>query len=229
MNSRVVAAIAAAVLALLGLVTAYLYASGANNRAFDNAAMVTVYEVVKPIPADTDGAELGDSVQKTELPQKAVADGIVTNLASVAGKRTTVPLLPGEQLIAARFDKNGSSGAGGGGSVPSKLQEISLAMDAAAAGGGSVKEGTRVGMLVTLTPAGENAVPMTRMFLQDILVTGVTGAAEGGGGIVTFAVTGTQATQIAAAAQGGQIRLTAQNAKTEKDGGKPVDARNLVK
>ena len=46
---------------------------------------------------------------------------------------------------------------------------------------------------------------------------------------MTLAVTGEQATQIAAAAQAGAIRLTAQNAQTDRKSGGAVSAGDLVK
>jgi len=227
MNSRVIAAVAAAVLAVLGIGATVVYAAGANDRAFDGATMTSVYQVVADVPADTDAASLGDAVAVVKLPTKAIAKGAVTNLQDLEGLKTTIPLVAGEQLLASRFDKAGAAGASGGSGVPDGLQQVSVSLPTDAAGGPAVVAGTRVGVLATVAP-GEDEAPVTRMFAQDVLVTDL--MAAGDGGVVTLAVNGELATQITAVvSQGGTIRLTAQNANTKRDGGKPVRAGTLVK
>ncbi len=227
MNGRVIAAIAAALLAILGLGAAAVYVSGADARAFDGAALTKVFVVQQGIPADADAGAVSGSVAVVELPQKSVAVDAVTDLAQIEGKLTTVPLVPGEQLIESRFDEAGSAGKASGGAVPKGLQEISVALDPATAGGSAVQVGTKVGIIATLAADGKD--PRSKMFLQNIPVTGVSAGTETGGGIVTLAVTGEQATQIAAAAQAGAIRLTAQNAQTDRKSGGAVSAGDLVK
>lgn len=228
MNGRVIAAVAAALLAIFGLGAAALYVSGANARAFDGAVLTKVYVVQKDISADASAAEVAESVAVVEIPEKSVAVGAITDLGDIEGKRATVPLVTGEQLIKSRFDAAGSAGASSGAGVPKGLQEVSVQLEPANAGGSAVKPGTKVGLIVTTVP-GENKEALSRMFQQGILVTGVTEGANGAGGIVTLAVNGGQATQIAAAAQAGTIRLTAQNPDTDSKSGGSVSASELVK
>ena len=52
-NKRVVAAIAAAVLALLGIGSLVIYAHDANDRAFEGTQLVSVIRVVNEVPAGT--------------------------------------------------------------------------------------------------------------------------------------------------------------------------------
>lgn len=230
MNKRVVAAILAVVLAIIGLLAVALYAANANKRAFDGAATVKVFQATKAIPADADAAMVTASVAEVDLPAKSIAPGAVRNLSDIAEMRTTVPIVPGEVLLAARFDESGSSGSSGASGFPAGLQEVSVELAPDAAVGTAVQPGSKVGLIGTITPPGDGATPLTRMFAQDVLVTSVSGAEVGGGGVVTFAVNGKLATQIAGIiSQGGSIRLSAQNADTDKDGGSPVDARTLVK
>lgn len=230
MNGRVIAAVAAALLAILGLGASALYVSGANARAFDGATLSKVFVVQKDIPADADAAGIADSVAVVEIPQKSVAVGAITDLAEIEGLRTTVPLVTGEQLLKTRFDAAGSAGSTSGAGVPKGMQEVSLLLEPANAGGSTVKAGTRVGVIVTTVPDSESKQALSKMFLQNILVTGVSDGSEAAaGGIVTLAVTGPQATQIAAAAQAGVIRLTAQNPDTDKNAGGSVAAGELVK
>lgn len=229
MNGRVIAAVAAALLAILGLGAAAVYVSGAEARAFDGATLVKVFVVEKDIPADADAAAVADSVAAVEVPQKSVAVGAVEDLGAIKSLRTTVPLVKGEQLIRSRFDEAGSAGGSGGAGVPKGMQEVSLKLEPANAGGPAVKAGTKVGIIVTTAPDGDGKKSLSKMFLQNILVTGLTESADGSGGIVTLAVNGQQATRVAAAAQSGVIRLTAQNVDTDTDAGGSVSAGDLVK
>lgn len=230
MNKRVIAAIAAVVLALVGLLSVALYAKSANDRAFAGAQMITVYQAVKAIPADADAEMVTASVEPVELPRKAVSEDAVDSLDEVADLRTTVPIVPGEVLIKSRFDAAGSAGAGGDSGVPEGMQEVAIALEPDAAVGTAVQPGSKVGLIATITPPGDGATPLTKMIAQSVDVTSVSGAQGEGGGIVTFAVDGKLATKIAAVvAQGGSIRLSAQNADTDLDAGGSVDARTLVK
>jgi len=151
------------------------------------------------------------------------------DLGAIKSLRTTVPLVKGEQLIRSRFDEAGSAGASGGAGVPKGMQEVSLKLETANAGGPSVKAGSKVGIIVTTAPDGDGKKSLSKMFLQNILVTGVTDGGDGSGAIVTLAVNGEGATKIAAAAQSGVIRLTAQNVDTDKNAGGSVSASDLVK
>lgn len=220
MNSRVIAAIAAAVLAAVGIGAVYAYASGANSRAFDNAALVGVYRVTGEIGANASAEDVQAKVETVRVPKAAIPSDAVTSLSNIQGLKTTVPLVTGEILSKSRFSESGSSGTAGS-AVPKGLQEVTIALGADAAG--NVAAGQRVGII--LTAEGDGAAA-TRMFAQSVLVTNVS---EGDNKLVTFAASGKLATQIAAAAQGGTIRLTIQNDDTNKDGGDSVKAPSLVK
>ena len=220
MNSRVIAAIAAAILALVGIGAVVAYASGANSRAFNNATLVTAYRTTAEIGANASPEDVQASVEEIRLPQSALSNDAVKNLADIQGLKTTVPLVPGEILVKARFDKGGSSAVAGS-AVPKGLQEVTISLGADAAG--NVAPGQRVGIILTAEADGSAA---TRMFAQSVLVTNVV---DGDGKLVTFATNGKLATQIAAAAQGGAIRLTIQNDDSTKDGGDSVKAPSLVK
>ncbi len=223
MNSRVIAAIVAAVLAVLGIGLAVFYASSANARAYEGAKMGKVYVVSTDVPANTESSALAKSVELVELPVAAVAKGAVTDLAEVEGLKTTVPLVQGEQLLTSRFDKAGSEGATGSAGVPDGLQEITLALEPANAGIAVIDTGARVGVVATVTPKDKE--PQSRMIAQNIVVTSTNRDEK----LVTIAVDGKMATRIAAVvAQGGSIHLTAQNSTTTRDAGGAVDTSSVL-
>lgn len=223
MNSRVIAAIAAAVLAILGIGVVALYASSARNAAYDGAELVTVYRVANDIAADADSATVEGNVEQVSLPNDAIAKGAVRDLATIAGLKTTVPLIAGEQLLESRFAKDGAKSAGGNAAVPAGMQEMAVALDPAVGVADRIGEGARVGVIALVE---ENK--RGRMFAQNVLVTGVEKSEEGAMR-VTLAVTTQQATQIATAVQFGTVRLTVQNDKTDRGGAASVEVGTLVK
>lgn len=221
MNSRVLAAIAAAVLAFVGIGAVVMYAASAQTRAFDGATLIPVYRTTGDVNANASAEEVQKNIEEVRLPTSAVPKGAIRELADIQGLKTTVPLVAGEVLVTGRFDAGGSSAASGS-AVPKGMQEVTIALGADAAG--SVAAGHRVGII--LSAEDSDGKPTSRMFAQSVLVTAVSGT---DGKFVTFAANGTLATQIAAAAQGGAIRLTIQNDDSAKDGGESVKSQSLVK
>lgn len=224
MNTRVVAAVLAAVLAIVGIAALWTYAASANRRAFDGAELATVYQVTEPIGANADASQVGSSVKQVKVPNSAVAKGAITDLATIEDLKTTVPLVTGEQLVAARFDKSGAKAVRSA-SIPDGLQEVSVELGPAAGLSDRLEEGARAGVIVTLERKDEQRA---RMVAQNLVVTGVT-KLDNGNVVATLAVTTAQATQIAAGAQFGQIRLTVQNDETDRSGASSLDAGALVK
>jgi len=224
MNSRVIAAIAAALFAVIGIGAVVAYAASAKSRAFEGAEMVEVYRVANDISANADAATVKDNVELVELPNAATAKGVVNDLKQIEGLKSTVPLVAGELLLESRFDEKGAKAASQA-SVPDGLQEISVLLDAAAGVGERVEEGVRVGVIATVE---QDKDKRSRMIAQNILVTNVK-SNEDNTMVVTLAVNTAQATQVAAAAQFGQVRLTVQNEKTDRGGSSAVDVGTLVK
>src|SRR5690606_24701836 len=111
MNSRVIAAIAAALFAIIGIGAVVAYAASAKNRAFEGAEMVEVYRVVNDLAANADSATVGDNVEAVSLPNASIAKGAIRDLKTIEGLKTTVPLVAGEQLLESRFDKEGAKAA----------------------------------------------------------------------------------------------------------------------
>src|ERR1700709_1658967 len=103
MRRRLLAAVAALVLFLLGTVVLLGYVRGADARAFAGARPVGVLVVDQLIPEGTPGNGLADFVRTDTVPAKAAVAGRVTDLAALAGLVATTDLEPGEQLLAGRF------------------------------------------------------------------------------------------------------------------------------
>ncbi|MDQ6755210.1 MAG: RcpC/CpaB family pilus assembly protein [Actinomycetota bacterium] len=247
MKARVLAAIAAVVLALLGTVVLTAYVSGADQRALQGAAAVQVYVVKAPIPAGTAADKLADLVTQQTVPAKAEAAGAVTALDKLAGKVAGVDLVPGEQLISSRFVDpaalKAKTAVTGRVDVPAGMQEVSILLDPQRVAGGALAAGDTVGVFISLDGALNGTPgPVTHLTMQKVLVTAVQGAAvtpapsTGGGDksgstpstaptgtvMVTLARDAPDAEKIVFAAEFGKIWLSKEPASADEGGTRKV-------
>jgi pilus assembly protein CpaB len=171
---RLLAALAALLLALVGAVVLVAYAKGADARALDGVQTVQVLVVDQPIAKGTAGDDVADLVRLELVPAKAAVPGRVTDLDELDGEVATVDLEPGEQLLAARFADPATLRGGGSVDVPDGDQEISVLLEPQRVIGGRIAAGDAVGVYVSYkTLAGEG---LTHGVLHGVLVTQVQGA-----------------------------------------------------
>lgn len=171
---RIVAAFAALLLLVVGTVVLLAYVNGADARALAGVRTVSVLVADQPIPAGTSGDQLASLVRTESVPAKAAVAGRVTDLASLSGRVASVEILPGEQLLAARFAKPDDLQAPGTVAVPAGLQEVSVLLEPQRAVGGRLVAGDTVGVVVSETD--QAGVPSTHAVLHKVLVTQVQGA-----------------------------------------------------
>src|SRR3712207_4345423 len=103
MPRRIVAAVAAVLLAVVGVVAVVSYAQNADARAQAGEQLVDVLVVGSEIAPGTSAGELGGSVSVEQVPQRLVADDAVTDLSELGEQVATAALLPGDQVVAGRF------------------------------------------------------------------------------------------------------------------------------
>ena len=176
MKSRLLAGVAALVLAIVGAVLVVSYAQGADTRAVQGLDPVTVLVVQKAVPAGTSVEALKAFVASEELPGKAVTKSALKNLDGLAGKVTAVELLPGEQLVAERLVAPEELKASGSVDVPEGLQEISFQLEPQRVVGGRIAPGDHVGIFINLKNGGLEAKPdkqTTQLSIHKVLVTAV--------------------------------------------------------
>ena len=169
MRRRLLAALAALVLAALGAVVLLAYVRGADARALAGVQTVDVLVVDRPVPEGTPGEELAELVRTERLPARAAVPGAVTDLDELAGRVATVDLQPGEQLLAARFAAPEDLSVAGTVAPPEGAAEVSLLLEPQRAVGGRLAAGDTVGVHVSLD--GQTDVVLSR-----VLVTQVQGA-----------------------------------------------------
>lgn len=178
MIRRIVIALVAVLIAAVGGVVTFLYASSADTRAVARMAPTQVLVVAEPIAAGTPSESLVRSLTVAEIPTAAVVPGGVTDLAEVAGLLTTTDLQPGEQLLAARFEAPESLAQVV--EVPEEMHELSLQLETRRVIGGELRAGNRVGVFLSGSPAaadGADGQDQTHLILHKVLVTAVAGAA----------------------------------------------------
>lgn len=230
MKKRLIAAVIAGVLALLGVVVLVAWANKAEDRAYKGADLVNVVRVTTAVEAGTKADDLAASTEIAKLPSDAVPAGAVKDLASVAGLAATTTLQPGEVLLKSRLAAPGDKGSGAI-DVPKGYQEISISLEAQRAVADSVKAGGHVGVFVNFEPKG-NGPQFGNLVRHNVLVTKVGLAASGEKGVgsmITLAVKTQDAQKIAFAMEFGKIWLTAQNADTEMSGEKVITGEDFVK
>lgn len=251
MKTRIIGAILALVLAVLGAFVLVNYVRGADARAADGAERAEVFIVETEIPSGTPGDRIAEYVTVDTMPVRNIAEGAVDDLAVLEGTVADAVILPGEQLLEARFVDPAVRAAQGTVDVPAGMQEVSFALPVQRMVGGSVVPGSTVGIVVTTasgvtSPAG--AAPITTRFEFDrVLVTAVKvgttvtgGSAETegveSGDVLLFTVAlGThdverlvwalEAAEKVPATHG--VWLTLQNEATDTTGSGPVDESNV--
>ncbi|MCB5292792.1 Flp pilus assembly protein CpaB [Arthrobacter sp. SO3] len=180
MKSRLLAGIAAVVLAIIGALLVVSYASGADERAVKDLEPVDVLMVAQTVPAGTPVESLLPFLTAQKLPGTAVAKSALHSLDGVSGKVTAVELLPGEQLVAERLTAPESLQSSGSVQVPEGLQEISFQLDPQRVVGGRLVAGDHIGIFISLKNGGIEAKPdkeTTQLTLHKVLVTAVQRAA----------------------------------------------------
>ena len=171
---RLLAALAALLLAAVGAVVLIAYVGAADERALEGVQTVEVLVVAEPIPAGTSGEDLADLVDTELVPAKSAVEGRVRDLRALSGQVATVDLKRGEQLLAARFAAPDSLGAPGTVPVPEGMSEISVLLDPQRVAGGRVAAGDPVGVYLSLV--FEDGTSTTNAVQHSVLVTQVQGA-----------------------------------------------------
>ncbi|MFA5775375.1 MAG: RcpC/CpaB family pilus assembly protein [Ilumatobacteraceae bacterium] len=219
---RILAGITAAAIG-----TIMLYAI-VNNRDNEQVGEVTefgsVVVVKTAIPRQTPVESIIDSVEIMQVPTNLINPGAVATLGEITpGYVTSTELLPGEQLLSARFrNPEGLSRI----LVPNSLQEVTIPIFPERAVGGAFNPGDTLGVIASFGSGegGENS----SFILHRALVTavqfsssdlGVASATASGSDtsartaptdqlLVTFAVSSVDAVRLVFAAEFGSIWLS---------------------
>ncbi len=218
-NRRTLMAAAAIVLALVAGIGVYMYASGADKRAQDNASFVDALVANSDIAKGTTGAEV---IQAGLITQEKVAKGslppsVVTNINDLADRVAAGPINAKQFITQAAW----TSATEGVGSVFSQsiatkdLVAVTVTVDADHGVANQIAPGDHVNIATTTTDSNGNATTSYLMNSVKVLAVGsstvqqsTTAAADGTpppppSGVLTFEVTQADALRVIAANSGG--------------------------
>ena len=139
MKRRVFGIGGAIALALVGTLVLVAYVQSAHGEAIDSQRMVKVWVVKKLISKGTPAEDIDGSVGQVKVPNDIRADGGVTNLRRLKGLVSNAALVPGEQLLASRFDTPAAAGQGG---APKGLLQVTVKLEPERTLGGKLKAAT---------------------------------------------------------------------------------------
>lgn len=219
-------AAAAIVLALVAGIGVYMYASGADERAQDNASFVDAYVANADIAKGTTGAELIQAglVTKEKVAKGSVPPGAVTDINTLTDQKTAGPITT-KQFITTGSFVSAKDGGGGPFSTAIGAQDlvaVTVTVDADHGVANQIAPGDHVNMAETTTDASGN--PVTNYMLENVKVLAVGSnttqqpatapaadsssadasapAPNTGSGVLTFEVTQADALRIIAANSG---------------------------
>lgn len=234
MRTRLLTALAAFIMAIVGALLVSSYVQGADARAMAGVKTENVLVVQAAVPAGTPTEQLAQFVKPQPMPVSVVAEGALKDLSAVAGKVTAVDLVPSEQLLDSRLVDPGKVSVGGAVPVPKGMQEITVRMTPEHALGGKILPGDTVGIFVTMDQLNKDkeAVAVTHLVFQKVLVTRVQGVpgppAEGVAPEsapvpdapmdITFARTSADAERIVFATQKGSLWLSKEPKDADESG-----------
>lgn len=185
MLRRVLAAVAAVILALVGAYLVISYATSADERAQEGLETRDALVVTQRVPAGTPAAEMSEQVELRSLPQAAVPEGAVNDLGDLGDLVASAELVPGEALVEARFSTAEQQRAQGAVPLPEgteDMHQVTVLLDKARALGGNVTRGDTVGVFLSLEAAevgedtGERVDQVTHLTLHKVPVVRVEGA-----------------------------------------------------
>jgi pilus assembly protein CpaB len=236
---RVLAVVAALLLAAVGGVMVLVYVSAADHRAMADLEPSTVLVVTKAVPEGATADEIAKAVAVRELPGVAVAPDAASSLSDVEGLVTTTALQPGEQLLHSRLADPAVLRAAKGVVVPPGMHRVSLQLEPQRVVAGRIAAGDTVGVFLSTE---SKDVSTTQLSLHKVLVTAVeggpAGAVEDGSAkaqpaqetmSVTLAAKAAAVEKIVFAAEHGTIWLSAEPADAADDSTPVLTKENLYK
>lgn len=152
MSRRIVGSIVAVLLAATGTFVLISYVRAADDRAIAGERVVPVYVVRTAVSTGTPAEQLGELVELERVPAKVKAADAVGDLADLEGKVAAVDLVPGEQLVAARFQTPEALAQTSEVEVPEGLQEVTVRLQPERALGGDLAPGDTVGIVSSFAP-----------------------------------------------------------------------------
>lgn len=152
MNRRkLLAALAALLLAVISTGVLIKYVQGAEDRALAGEELVEVLVANDNISAGTSAGDLASSVVAQRVPAKVRAKDAVATFTEIAGLVAAIDVVPGEQLLLSRFVNpvNFQGARSASAAVPKNANEVTLKLTPERALGGQLRPGDKVTVVVS--------------------------------------------------------------------------------
>jgi pilus assembly protein CpaB len=217
-GNRVLAVLAVAV--LLASVATYMVWR-VLNRPVALQASETPPDVVQVVAASADlpmGALVtDDKVKLVSMPTASLPTGYFTDKAQVVNRGVVQSMVAGETVLDSKLAPEGA-GAGLPPVIPEGMRAVSVKVDEVIGVAGFVLPGTRVDVLVTVTPEEDQEVSITKQVLQNVQVLAAGESIEKDKEgkpktvtVITLLVAPEDAEKLTLAATQGQIQLALRN------------------
>lgn len=216
MGRRTVLLVAALVVAALGTVLVFLYASNAQNAAQEGQSLVKVLVAKSKIEIGTTGtaASANGAFEEQQIPKSTAVDGALADATPIANLVALVPVFPGQQIIGQQW---GATQQTSGLALPAGTVALSVQLGDPERVAGFVSPGSTVSFFAQPSNGATDSVRTLLTHIQVIAVgpstvvsrtTGATTGADGSGtngsgnteqiptAILTVAVTQAQAEKI---------------------------------
>ncbi len=158
MNRRVLGLLASLALATVGTFLVLSYVNDADERAAAGEERVNVLVVTQLVEAGEAASDLAGKVETVQVPALTQAAGAVASLADLGDRVASVQLLPGEQLLDARFVTAEELIEASGVEVPDDMLEVTVSLAPDRAMGGLARPGDLVAVLASFEPFELGAV-----------------------------------------------------------------------
>lgn len=158
MNRKWIGVLVSLVLAAVGTWVLVQYVNGADDRALEGTETVDVLVVSDTIPEGSSIQYVSTKVERQQVPVTAQAVGSVANLNGLEGQVTAVDLVPGEQVIAARFITPQAFATAQEYVIPDDLLAVTVSLSPDRAVGGELKPGDLVAVIASFGPFEINGV-----------------------------------------------------------------------
>ena len=210
--------ILAGIAAVLAAVAVFVYVNNARDSAKSEGLAATVLVAKSLIPKGTPGEVVAtqELFQVQNVRQSQLREGAIADPASLQGRVAATDILPSSQLTAADYTTSGVTLAS---RLTGHQRAITISLDAAH--GGQLEVGDRVDVYAGFQiqpvdasgrPVGSGqARPVLRLIMQAIPVLDLESSSGGvgtGSDQVTLQTTARQASELAFAADNGQLWLT---------------------
>ena len=164
MKGRMIAAIIAVVLMVIGALLLLRYVATVDQQAQEKLEPVEVLVVTKPIARGQSPA-LNDNVEIKRIAKVAVVPDAVRTFSEIKDKFAAVDMIPGEQALQPRFLDAAALGSAGV-KIPDGMLQVTVPLSAERILGGYVKPNDEVTIVVT-------SDGNTKSVLHDVLITRV--------------------------------------------------------